>query len=288
MTYLTPVTNFYDIGRVIRELRKRRKLTGEELGKIVGMSQSKISKLENGNSMLTVDAVEKILNILQCPTRIQQQISAIIEIDTQPYGKYRFIVPNEVSKREARVGSLCSFLFSVPHVLLQTTAYRELYLRNQRISESEMKLRLAETLRRQEILWDNSKRFDFLMAESSLYTSMGNRSVQLSQIDKLRNLTGHQRIRVGIIPYQAGFLPVEHGSFVLYDRNTLITVVTDVETISHDAEQIAEHLKVFTRLQKKAVYGAELLELLNTAQAYFTDLPEVTRGPLLTINNMMN
>ena len=49
----------------IKQLRKDRNLTQEELGKLIGVQRSQISKLENGMSNITIGTVLKLLNALK-------------------------------------------------------------------------------------------------------------------------------------------------------------------------------------------------------------------------------
>jgi len=49
----------------IKKLRKERKLTQEELGKIIGVQRGQISKLENGLSNVTIGTVLKLVHGLK-------------------------------------------------------------------------------------------------------------------------------------------------------------------------------------------------------------------------------
>ena len=49
----------------IKQLRKERKLTQEELGELIGVQRAQISKLENGMSNVTIGTVLKLLNALK-------------------------------------------------------------------------------------------------------------------------------------------------------------------------------------------------------------------------------
>ena len=49
----------------IKELRKERNLTQEELGKLIGVQRAQISKLENGMSNVTIGTVLKVFNALR-------------------------------------------------------------------------------------------------------------------------------------------------------------------------------------------------------------------------------
>jgi phage repressor protein C with HTH and peptisase S24 domain len=52
----------------LKEIRKARKLTLEQLAKKVGTTKSNLSLIENGKISMSVDKAEKIANILNCHT----------------------------------------------------------------------------------------------------------------------------------------------------------------------------------------------------------------------------
>jgi HTH-type transcriptional regulator / antitoxin HipB len=53
------------MGDMIKKTRKERSLTQEELGKLVGVQKSQISKLEKNASNVTIHTILKIFNALR-------------------------------------------------------------------------------------------------------------------------------------------------------------------------------------------------------------------------------
>jgi HTH-type transcriptional regulator/antitoxin HipB len=53
------------LGELIKEVRKERNLTQEQLGKIVGVQKAQISKLENNMSNVTLDTFLKVFQALK-------------------------------------------------------------------------------------------------------------------------------------------------------------------------------------------------------------------------------
>ena len=50
-------------------LRKNKGITGTEFGKLVGLSQSQISRLEKGEQTLTLDNIEQFCQLLDVSTK---------------------------------------------------------------------------------------------------------------------------------------------------------------------------------------------------------------------------
>ena len=53
------------LGALVREERKRRQLTQQELADLVGIGQKTISAIENGNEGATLETVFRLLSVLQ-------------------------------------------------------------------------------------------------------------------------------------------------------------------------------------------------------------------------------
>ncbi|MEZ5015178.1 MAG: helix-turn-helix transcriptional regulator [Chitinophagales bacterium] len=53
------------LAEAIKAARKKRKLTQEQLGKMVGVQKAQISKLENGLTDARLDTILKVFNALQ-------------------------------------------------------------------------------------------------------------------------------------------------------------------------------------------------------------------------------
>jgi HTH-type transcriptional regulator/antitoxin HipB len=53
------------IGETIREIRKKRNLTQEQLGELIGVRKAQISKLENNRKNITLDTMIKVFHALK-------------------------------------------------------------------------------------------------------------------------------------------------------------------------------------------------------------------------------
>ena len=53
------------IGEMIKAARKERKLTQEELGKLIGVQKAQISKLEKGSKNVTISTILKVFDALR-------------------------------------------------------------------------------------------------------------------------------------------------------------------------------------------------------------------------------
>jgi HTH-type transcriptional regulator / antitoxin HipB len=62
------------IGNAIKETRKERKLTQEDLGKLIGVQKAQISRLENNASNATIDTLMRVFSALKANVKFQVEL----------------------------------------------------------------------------------------------------------------------------------------------------------------------------------------------------------------------
>jgi len=62
------------IGKAIKQTRKERHLTQEELGKLIGVQKAQISRLENNASNVTMDTLLRVFTALKAKIKLQVEL----------------------------------------------------------------------------------------------------------------------------------------------------------------------------------------------------------------------
>ena len=62
------------IGNAIKESRKERNLTQEDLGKLIGVQKAQISRLENNASNATIDTLMRVFSALKATVKLQVEL----------------------------------------------------------------------------------------------------------------------------------------------------------------------------------------------------------------------
>ncbi len=62
------------MGEMIRKARKERKLTQEELGRLIGVQRAQISKLENNTSNVTMQTILKVFGALKAKVNFNVEL----------------------------------------------------------------------------------------------------------------------------------------------------------------------------------------------------------------------
>lgn len=260
-------------GSLIRELRKQRRLTGGELGKKVGISQSKISKLESGYySRLNTEEINSIFAVLRPSKKQQLEIQAALENTLSELKAHRITPPQwrNTSQLEKDARVVRMFMVSLLPAFLQTIEYRKAFLALYNFSAEELVADRRNVLNRQDLLWARDRTFHFILYEACLYACPGSRDTQLAQLDRIERLVGLENVKIGIVPFKPGLPAMPYENFVLYDTHQLIIEAVSFEIVSKDLTPIQDHIKTFTALDKRALYGGEAREIIREAVKYFS------------------
>ncbi len=62
------------IGKAIKQTRKERNLTQEELGKLIGVQKAQISRLENNAGNVTMDTLLRVFTALKAKVKFQVEL----------------------------------------------------------------------------------------------------------------------------------------------------------------------------------------------------------------------
>ena len=63
------------LGEMIRSVRKERKLTQEQLGELIGVQKSQISKLERSSKNVTIETILKVFRALKANVKFSVEIN---------------------------------------------------------------------------------------------------------------------------------------------------------------------------------------------------------------------
>jgi hypothetical protein len=113
-------------------------------------------------------------------------------------------------------------------------------------------------MRRQEVLYDSSKTFEFIATEAALRLMPCPAQVMLGQLDRLMSLD-MENVTIGIIPFgELGIIPV--NGFLLLDDH-LIVETYSAEYQEHGDEP-AVNSRIFDILMAEALTGDEARRLI--------------------------
>jgi hypothetical protein len=129
---------------------------------------------------------------------------------------------------------------------------------------------VAARMDRQLALYEESRRFEYVVAELALRWRIAPANVMLAQIDRVMTVASLSTVTLGLLPLTSDAWH-EHG-FVIMDDPLDGDPLVHVETMTRgititDPEEVGEYRDTFRRLQAASLTGAEATELLLQIRA---------------------
>ncbi|MFD8980266.1 helix-turn-helix domain-containing protein [Streptomyces sp. NPDC059564] len=266
------------LGVRLRELREAcpgGRLTGTALAARLGWTQSKVSKLENGRQTAAAEDLEAWAQAVEQPEAADELLARLRGLESHIRSWRRQLaaghkaVQDAHNEAQARSRILRAWESSWVVGVLQTPDYaRAILTRFAELHRSPRDIEDAvrSRMRRQEGLYDSTRKYHILLWEGVLHARICPPSVLAAQLDRLLGVVGLDTVELGIVPHQAPLkLPPATG-FWIYDDRQVIVETWHAELWLDDADSVATHLRVWNTLRESAVYGAEAQAVIGRAR----------------------
>lgn len=254
----------------LRELRATAQLGGIEAGRRAGISQSKISKIENQVLRPSTDDVRALCRVYGASAERQDNLvrlaeslrSETIEPRRVTLSRGAHNMQQRIRRLEASSALLRSFQPCMVIGLLQTEAYARLVFGASSSGQDIDKAVMAR-LERQAALRGQIPQAILIMTEGALRWQAGSPDVMIQQLHAIAQASERPNLEVGIIPYSTPVTVFPRHGFHLYDSDAaIIGTETGTATIV-DNDDIAAYEQLFARLRELAVTSNEALKVLK-------------------------
>jgi transcriptional regulator with XRE-family HTH domain len=256
----------------LQRMRKAAGLTGDQLATRLGWTRAKIPKIENGRQMPTEadikawaevtgqqGATAELLGMLADAQTVYRQWRLGAGGHEALQGQYDAIV------RNAKV--IRNFQIMLIPGLLQTPEYaRYRALEAVRLHGADpdgIEAVVAARMRRQEVLYDTTKTFTFVITEAALRYLLCPRPVMLAQLDRLATVSEFGNVSLGIIPPGVELPVAPMVGYLMADDTTIVETFTSAIAVS--ATEAPKYVQVTDELMAESVTGGEARKLIMAA-----------------------
>jgi transcriptional regulator with XRE-family HTH domain len=261
------------LGARFRQLRKDAGLTGKQVADRLGWSQPKVSRIERGQRTPSEEDLQAFAQLVGATVEITDELLTRVRTVHSVHAAWRrqlaggaAVGQHDILELEASVRLVRAFEPAVIPGMLETDDYARklfddvvaLYGIPNDVDEA-----VRMRLRRQQLIHDPGKRFEFIIGETALRFQFSPPAVMRAQLDLVRALSNLETVELFILPSDAKlpFLPF-HGFWIFDDDLVSVeTVHTRVE--ARDPREVALYLRVFDQL-KAAALGQEAARALLT------------------------
>jgi transcriptional regulator with XRE-family HTH domain len=253
-------TRLATFGEQVRTLRRNAGLTGIELARLVGVSQSFISRIETGHVVPEPDVVERLATALGAdPVELGEQARAARStmrswrtLHASGFDKHQ----QDLARRERNATHLRLFQPNIVPGLLQTAEYAR-YAIELATTSQELASAVAARVARQSILYERSKSFEFLITEGALRWRIVPTDVHAAQLDRISSLSTLANVSVGIIPLWARVAAHQSNMFMLLDDDFgYLETMTGEITMQHRPD-LEQYGAIWNALTQAAVTGED-------------------------------
>ncbi|MGH8906215.1 MAG: helix-turn-helix domain-containing protein, partial [Egibacteraceae bacterium] len=248
-------------------------LSTSGLASAVGLSQSKVSKVENAQQSVRRDHVEAWLDVCDVTGPQRAQLldlaeDALVEASTW-WREHRTGLRAKqlrVARLEAQAARIREFQPGIIPGLAQTPDYAAAMLRFFNVtSQHDVAAAVTARLDRQAILHSPTA-VELLIGEVALrWEPSGQTGLLAAQLDRLTQLTRTAGVRLGLVRANAPS-PPQLGGFAIYDHDGELTTVCETltgEATYADPRDTHVYVEMFTQLSAVALFDQDARGLLT-------------------------
>ncbi|MFF8861459.1 MULTISPECIES: helix-turn-helix domain-containing protein [unclassified Streptomyces] len=268
---VNPTVRRRRLGQELRRLRELKGMTAEEVAERLLVSQSKISRLENGRRSISQRDVRDLCGVYEVDD--QRIVDSLMEMarDSRQQGWWHTFgdIPYSVYiGLETDAESLRVYEPQLVTGLLQTRAYAEALVQGAlpETSTAEIEKRVQVRMRRQERITaeGNPLRLWVVLDEAALRRVVGSKLVMREQLEHLIELSQLPHVTVQVLPFEVGAHPGLNGQYAILEfTDAADSSVVYLEGVTSDL-----YLEKAQDVQKYAVMYEHLrAQSLNVEQS---------------------
>ena len=263
--------------RVAGELRRLRARSGHScatVGAALGISASKISRIETGRIGLQADEVAALLGFYQVAKPLREELLELVRRAAEPgwwqvQGSRLPELWQELIDFERSATAIINYEPLLIPGLLQTADYAGALIAaaNPALSEDEVETRVAARTTRQALLGrPHPPRLLALLEEGVLRRVVGDPGLMRRQVRHLEDAATRSNVTVQVVPTAAGAHPGLGGPFVIleFDGDPTLVYLENRRgsAILEEEDDIAEATMALQHLQHIALSSDDSLALL--------------------------
>ena len=208
----------------LRRLRERRGLSCAEVARTLGVSASKISRIETGNSGMQVEDVAALLGFYQVPDPKREELLNLLRRGNQKgWWERQAGLPHlwrTLIDFENKATRIQNYEYAIVPGLLQTAEYSAAMIRatEPTLSDGELDNLVASRMARQTLLTRvSAPRFLAVVHEMALRMPAGGPGVMKRQGQHLLTMAERPNVELRIVPMGAGAHVGLRGPFVMLE-----------------------------------------------------------------------
>ncbi len=253
------------LGKRLRELREGVGLNGKQFAESLAWPPSKVSKIELGRQTPTDDDIRLWATAAGAEPAMGGLLASLHTLEIQ-HAEWKRLLRAGLHSHQAELaqkddGTRRYRVFESTFIpgLLQTSEYaRSRFARAVVVHKTpnDIDAAVRARMQRQEILYDQDKRFHFVLTEAALRYRLCPIDTMLAQLDRLVSLTTLRNLRLGVIGFSALYESDPRHGFWLIDDDKVRVETYSAELNLQQPPEIELYAEIFDKLAAVASYGS--------------------------------
>jgi transcriptional regulator with XRE-family HTH domain len=260
------------LGQELRALREAAGLSGMELARRTGISQSKVSRVEHAQQL---PAAADLQAWAKATRASRLQVAGLVELREQAASEQvawrrelrRGLseIQAEVKAAEAATVRYREYQPTIIPGLLQTPAIaRAIAEAFHGPGHPDVAKWIAGVTDRQPLLYEQGRRFEFIIGEAALHWMPA--TAALGQLDRLRVVAELEDVTVAILPLDRELMVWNSHPFIIFEQPdgqamAHLELLTGAQNL-RDPDDVARFTAAFEQLLEAAATGQEATALL--------------------------
>lgn len=249
-------------------------MSGADLARILNTNQPRISRIETGHSVPSLDDVRAWAAAAKATPDEVAELGGLVQRLATEATSWHILHRLGLTQHQRELGELeraatriVVFQPTMIPGLLQIADYaRRVMSQGNPSTRADIAQAAAERLERQTILYDQGKRFEFLLTETALRWRPGPAELMRAQLDRLISVASLPNISLGVLMLDREAPDAFLHPFVIFelDDEALVTVETySAEMQVNDPQEVAVFWHTMDRLRPAAQWGEEAIQTIR-------------------------
>jgi transcriptional regulator with XRE-family HTH domain len=257
--------------RTLRELRQQAELSASQAAREIGITQSRISRIESGLFLPTEEEVTRLADLYRAPTATRRRLLIVVTDLRAEEAPARIVlqrgawrIQRRITSIEESAAEICGFTNNLVPCLLQTADYaRAVFSDGAGMSQQEVEQAVAARIARSAVIEARQATIVLVMTEGALRWQAGNAQIMTGQLERMARQAVEGKVSIGVIPWTrpVGTFPL-HG-FSMYDRRAVIIGTRSATAFITDPKDAVTYGQLFDDLAVLASFGQDAVGIIT-------------------------
>lgn len=214
----SPTARRRELGSMLRAFRTAAGLTEEQVAEQLGVSRSKVSRLETGQRGAGEADIARLCRLYQVDDEHRSRLIVLAVEGKERTWWSRSLPYADYVGLEAEAASISDYGLAVVPGLLQISDYARALVQagGPALTPKTVEGRVRTRLARQDRLVSGAiPSFSAVLDESVLHRVVGSPAIMRDQLERLLEMSRLPNVSIRIVPYDAGMVPAGTNKFII-------------------------------------------------------------------------